>query len=47
MKLSPKDNYYLNVTVDSVSFYHHIVVAATFLTDYQPRYYVDHIDEFT
>jgi hypothetical protein len=44
MKLSLKDNYYLNVTVDSVLFYHHIVVAATFLTGYQPGYYVDHID---
>jgi hypothetical protein len=44
MKLSLKDNLYLNVTVDGVSFYHHQVVAATFLTGYQPGYYVDHID---
>jgi hypothetical protein len=44
MELSPKDNYYLNVTVDGTLFYHHQVVAATFLTGYQPKYYVDHID---
>jgi hypothetical protein len=44
MKLSLKDNLYTNVSVDGVLFYHHQVVAATFLTGYQPNYYVDHID---